>query len=255
MEKKSSEDKGYRKESAGIVIRSYDYGEGHRIVSLFTRRLGKVKAVARGSRKTKSRYASLLEPGSENIFSFYRKPGKDLYTLTGCSAINQNYSIRSDMARFGYLSLILEVVDLLYMEDDPDMNLYKCLKEALGQIEGPFFNSEAWLFVFKALKYAGYRLDFFRCGSCFMKFPEKAVFSPESGGIICEKCSRLQEGWSVSGKALRSIRRLHRREMEFNREREIGKLVVKYIKYEFGRELKSMEFLKLFERTKCISRT
>lgn len=242
----------YLTKTEGVVIKGYDYGEGHRIVVVFTKEIGKVRAVARGCRKTKSRFGASLEPLSENHFMLHRKPGRELYTLTGCKVLNSHSKIRDDMCLLGYGSIIAEGVDILCVEEDPDMQLYNLFTQALSDIENNDPPSSGWLFFFRLLKYAGYRLDFFRCVGCGDNNLEEMVFSPENGGVLCRRCSLGEKlCWPVSQKTLRGIKRLSPGGiMENDVEEEIGNIVKKFIKYQFNKDLKSLSFLNLFKKNK-----
>ncbi len=232
----------------GIVIRSYDYGEGHRIVLIYTKDMGKIRASARGSRKIRSKFASFLEPLTGNRFMLYRRGDNPVYTLTGVEVFNPYSALREDMRRFGYGSLMLEIVDILCCDEDPDIELYFLLLEALTDLETGPSASTAWLFLFRALKLAGYRLNMFRCCECGVKPPGGAVFSPPAGGIICSSCSPQEPFWSVSEETLADIKNLGPgAELKSGSEKAIGNIITKYIKYQLDREIRSTGFLEIFK--------
>lgn len=240
----------YAYKAEGIVIRNYDYGEGHRTVVLFTREFGKIKAVAKGSRKVKSRFGASLEPLSENHFTLYRKPAQELYVITGSAVLEPHSSLRKDMRLFAYASVILETLDILQAEEDPDTQIYSMLRQALADIGKNNPAPSAWLAVFRLLKYSGYRLDFFKCVSCGGRDIGNAVFSPGEGGMVCGNCrAGSKSGWKISGAALSAIKKLSpQAEIDRKTDEEIGNIIVKYIKYQFDKDMKSMKFLKLFGR-------
>ncbi|MFW6172841.1 MAG: DNA repair protein RecO [Elusimicrobiota bacterium] len=249
----------YINKTKGIVIRNYDYGEGHRVVVIFTRRLGKIKGVAKGSRKTKSKFGASLEPFSENDFFLYKKPNQSLYIITGCDKINSNSGIREDMIKYGYGSLMLEGVNIMYRENDPEPILYDLIVEAFKNLKNENPASTAWLFVFRLLKYAGYRLDFFNCSGCSKKKIKEFYFSPESGGILCKNCKEdYTYSFPISAETVYAVRKISpSREITANTEREIGNAVEKFIKYHFNKSFKSLGFLDVFKKRKesCISRS
>ncbi|MEA3506065.1 MAG: DNA repair protein RecO [Elusimicrobiota bacterium] len=237
----------YIKRTEGIVIKSRDYGEGHRIVVIFTRRMGKVSAVAKGSRKIKSKFGASLEPLTVNDFMLYRKPGRDLAVITGCSTVKSNIDLREDMGIYSRCALMMECVEILNTEDDPHPQIYNLFKGALDEIscrkeKAP---SVSWLFIFMLLKHVGYRLNFFRCGLCKRKEFKSPRFFPDEGSVYCRKCSKGKErSWPVSPSVLASIRKL---DTDLNLtvmdDREIGNIIQKFIEYEFGKKLKSIKFL------------
>lgn len=240
----------YSSKTEGIVVRSYDFGEGHRIVVLFTDKYGKIKAVAKGSRKIRSKYGASLEPLSENHFLLYRKPSQPLFTITGCKVIKSWDNIRGDMYLFGYASMMVEGIDYLYAREDKEIVVYNLLKQALKDIElSP--SSTTWLFLFRILKHAGYRLNFFSCVSCGKKVDEviQPYFSPHDGGLICSVCRKKGELlWPVSIDTVKSIRNLSPNStLQDSVESEIGNIIKKFIKYQFGRDLKSPDFINIFK--------
>ncbi|MFH1416614.1 MAG: DNA repair protein RecO [Elusimicrobiota bacterium] len=241
----------YTIKTEGIVIRSYDYGEGHRIVVIFSEDKGKLRAVARGSRKTKSKFGASLEPLSENQFMLHRKPNAELYTVTGCNVLNPHARIRGNMSSFAYASLVSEGVDLLCVDEDPDQVIYRFFSEVLDDIESCEPASSAWLFFFRLLKCAGYRLDLFKCCQCGNKELDEMVFSSPSGGILCADCrSDAKDRISVSEETLKSVRMLSPHyPLAAAAEKQISLIVEKFIKYQFEKELRSLGFLELFRTT------
>ncbi len=244
----------YKLKERGIVLRSHDYGEGHRIVIIYTPGLGKVRASARGSRKTDSRYGSMLEPFSENEFIFYRKPNSEIYTLTGSFPLFRHSRLRDDMNRYKYGALIAEGTDILSPEEDPQENIYALLKEALRDSCDKNPATSAWLFLFRLLKQSGYRLNMFSCFRCTSRASGPMLFIPGEGGVCCRGCFGGEKNSStISGIALEEIRKLSpEREINLKIEKEIGNIIFKFVKYQFDREFKSRGFIKLFNKEKNV---
>ncbi len=240
----------YSIKTEGIVIKSYDYGEGHRIIIIFTKDYGKIRAVAKGSRKTKSKFGAVLEPLSQNNFMFHRKPAGELFTITGYKSINSHRKIRENMLLYGYGSIMTEGIDLLLSDEDPEEYLYDLFVQALFDAEQYYASSSCWLFMFRLLKYTGYRLNMFTCAVCGKAEIRNMCFSIENGGIICRSCRHNERlNWKVSRETLTGIRKLSvENSLTDNVEKEIGNIIKKYIKYQFNKELKSMRFLKLFRK-------
>ncbi len=237
------------------MLRSYDYGDGHRIIAIYTQKNGKLKVSARGSRKIRSRFGSMLEPFSENEFILYKKPAADIYTVTGCFSVKTNESLREDMFRYGYAAVMAEGLDFVTPEEDPDEKLYGMLQESVDDVLKKNAPASAWLFMFRLLKYSGYRLNMFSCVSCGKKPSGKTVFIPSEGGIGCAGCFSADKSvFRVSLKALEAIKSISpEKEIEENSQKEIGKILAKFVKYQFNRDFKSFQFLDLFsgEKDKC----
>ena len=240
----------YGLKTEGIVVRSYDYGDGHRIVVLLTETLGKIKAVARGSRKMKSKFGASLEPMSINHLMLHRKPSAELHTVTGCHLLDSNISLRSDMNRYAYASIMSEGIDLLCADEDPDREIYSFFKEGLRDVLiGVSPAPPVWLFMFRLLKHSGYRLDFFKCSSCDKKIHGNMRFYPAAGSVMCRDCCEdSSAGWPVSYKTLTSIRKLSAdRELARSVEKDIGIIIRKYIKYQYDKDLKYLNYIKIID--------
>ncbi|HRA35346.1 MAG TPA: DNA repair protein RecO, partial [Acidimicrobiales bacterium] len=116
----------------GIVLRTYKLGEADRIVSIITERHGKVRAVAKGVRKTKSKFGARLEPTSHVALQLYE--GRELDIVTQAESIDHFRPIRDDLDRLGRAVTMLETVDQVAMEREPNPALYRMLLGALRSL-------------------------------------------------------------------------------------------------------------------------
>ena len=122
----------YRDEA--VVLRTYKLGEADRIVVLLTRARGKVRAVAKGVRKTKSKFGSRLEPTSHVAVQLYE--GRELDIVTQAETIDQFRAVRDDLDRIARASAMLEAVDQLAQEGEVNPRLYQMLLGALRTLDG-----------------------------------------------------------------------------------------------------------------------
>ena len=100
----------------GVVLRTYKLGEADRIVVLCTQGRGKVRAVAKGVRKTKSRFGSRLEPGSHVSLQLYE--GRELDIVSQAELVESQQALRDDLDRLGRAAAILEAVDQVSQEGE-----------------------------------------------------------------------------------------------------------------------------------------
>ena len=114
----------------GVVLRTHKLGEADRIVSFFTAEHGKVRAVAKGVRKTRSKFGARLEPTSHVAVQFYE--GRTLDIVTQVDSVDQFRSIRDDLDQFARASSMLEAVDQVTQDREPDTRLYQLLLGALA---------------------------------------------------------------------------------------------------------------------------
>ena len=113
----------------GVVLRTIRLGESDRIVSLVTQGHGKVRAVAKGVRKTKSRFGGRLEPTSHVSLLLYE--GRELDVITQAEALDHFRVIREDLDRLARATTMLEAVDQVAQERQPGGRLYEMLVGAL----------------------------------------------------------------------------------------------------------------------------
>jgi DNA repair protein RecO (recombination protein O) len=188
----------------GIVLRTYRMSESSRVAVLYTTRLGKVKAVARGARRPKSKFGASLEPFTEGTYVIYYKEGRDLQTLSEGDILRPFEGVKTDFDRLIHASAVAELADHLTMGEEPNPALYGALLEALTCLEGlPGDRSETafWLFEVHAAEALGYRPHFDRCAVCGGDCRGRRVrFSPRLGGVICGDCDE-EEGGAVSLRA------------------------------------------------------
>ena len=187
----------YRDE--GIVLRTHKLGESDRIVSIFTRQRGKVRAVAKGVRKTKSRFGARLEPPSHVAALFYE--GRELDIVTQAESIDHFRPIRDDLDRLTRAVSMLEAVDQLGLEGEPNQPLYQMLLgalRALAEHSGPLVVPAFYL---KVLALEGFRPVVDRCVECGVE-DGLVSFDLESGGT---RCTEHRRGPAVSPPALELI--------------------------------------------------
>jgi DNA repair protein RecO (recombination protein O) len=173
----------------GIVLRTYKLGEADRIVSFITDSHGKVRAVAKGVRKTKSRIGARLEPMSHVALLMYKGRG-DLDIVSQADSIEQFRVIREDLDRLTHAAALIEAVDLLAEEGEPDERLYSMLGGALRSLNS---NDSALIvasFYWKLLAHAGYEPMLDACVRCGVDDEDALVgFDPAAGGVTCRTCT------------------------------------------------------------------
>jgi DNA repair protein RecO (recombination protein O) len=172
----------------GVVLRTWKLGEADRIISLFTRDNGKVRAVAKGVRKSSSRFGARLEPTSHVALQLHRGKG-DLDTVTQVELLGRHANIRGDLDRFGHAAAMLEVVDNLTPDREPHPELYEMLYRALHTLDVHSSPLVTAAFFIKVLSLEGVEPHVDACVSCGETEPLVA-FDLEAGGLMCGACRR-----------------------------------------------------------------
>jgi DNA repair protein RecO (recombination protein O) len=228
----------------GIVLRTYKLGEADRIVVLMTNQRGKVRAVAKGVRKTRSKFGSRLEPTSHVHLQLYE--GRDLDIVTQVESIDHFRAIRDDLDRIARASAMLEAVDQLAQEAQANPRLYQMLLGALRSLDSKDPPLVVAAFFLKVMALEGYQPMVDACVACDQPGPLVA-FDVESGGLLCAECRR---GQAVSPEGVEILQQVFGGQLgeALNRPRsqathEIEHLATRALEHHLERRLRSVTLL------------
>ena len=172
----------------GVVLRSAKLGEADKIVTIMTQGSGKVRGVAKGIRKTTSRFGARLEPFTHVSLMLYRGRGQ-LDTITQAEIIAPYMTIRSDLALFAAGETMLEAVDKVAEEQERNVRLVVLLLAGLRALEArpadPSAVAES--FMLKLLSLSGFHPSLTACAVCGARDPQ--LFSAGLGGAVCATCA------------------------------------------------------------------
>ncbi len=198
--------------SRGIVLRSIRYGEADRIMDLYTSDAGLVSAIAKGIRRTRSRFGARLEPLSCVEFAAYG--GRSLDTITQAETLRSFHGTRENLDRLESAGRMARDVRALSGGDEADRRVFNLLYHALDALES---RDEALgvvetAFGMKLAMLAGYAPQLEECLSCSAD-PEAAeglaYFAPALGGLLCEECRAVsKEAFPLPPGAPRRLRGL-----------------------------------------------
>lgn len=192
----------------GVVLRTYRLGEADRIVVLLTEHHGKVRAVAKGVRRTGSRFGARLEPLSHVALLLWQGRG-DLDVVNQAEVEDHFRTVREDLDRVARGLSMLEVADQLAQERHPDPRLYEMLVGALRVLADPSRDPAlvAPAFFLKALVLEGAGPVLDGCAGCGEPADrvELVAFDLAEGGALCRRCRR---GRPVSPAAFELLRRI-----------------------------------------------
>ena len=191
----------------GVVLRTYRLGEADRIVVLLTERHGKVRAVAKGVRKTTSKFGARLEPLTQVDLLLWQGRS-DLEIVNQVEVLNAFRAVREDLTRLPRGMALLEVADQIAQERHPDPRLYAMVVGALRALaDGADPTLLAPSFFLKALVHEGAGPVLDECASCGE--PDGAVelvaFDLVAGGTLCRA---HRSGRPLSPGALALVRRI-----------------------------------------------
>jgi DNA repair protein RecO (recombination protein O) len=181
----------------GIVLRSWKLGEADRIVSIFTRENGKIRAVAKGVRKSGSRFGARLEPACHVSLQLFKGKG-DLDTITQVELVTRMAEMRDDFETLMRASAMLEAVDHATPDRDPNVELFDMLVRALATLASRPSPLVAPAFFLKLLSLEGLEPSVTCCVGCGSEGP-LVSFDLRGGGAQCAEC---RSGVSISADAL-----------------------------------------------------
>lgn len=184
----------------GVVLRTYKLRESDRIVVLLTAENGKVRAVAKGVRKTKSKFGSRLEPMSHVKVLLYR--GRELDIVSQTESVESLAPMLNSLDRASQGMAALEAVDMIAIERQPNRPLYEMLVGALRTIAERQSPVVVPAFFWKLLAAEGFRPVTDRCVRCGAAGPLVA-FDVGEGGTLCRAC---RQGTPISAPALALLR-------------------------------------------------
>jgi DNA repair protein RecO (recombination protein O) len=194
----------YRDE--GVVLRTIKLGEADRIVTVFSAGHGRVRAVAKGIRKTTSKFGARLEPASRIAFQCYR--GRDLDVVTQVETIAANRAVREEYALLTHAVPLLEAVDQVTPEREPNAPLYRMLTGALRTLAERRTPLVTPAFFWKLLSLEGVQPMLDGCARCGIDGEvELTAFDLDEGGTLCRSCAR-GAGRPLTTDALVLLRRM-----------------------------------------------
>jgi DNA repair protein RecO (recombination protein O) len=184
-----------------LILRTYKLGEADRIVVFLTPDRGKKRGVAKGARRTRSRFAGALEPLTHAGVTYFEKEGRELVSLNYAEPIRCAWT-SSTLEALGHIEYFAELLDEWAPEGDPNPRVYRLgvsLIEALtggAPVEPLARYFEYWL-----LRLQGVYPAHSRCGVCGSGFEQGeqsgACLEPGRQGFTCVRCARVAGGGQV----------------------------------------------------------
>lgn len=194
-----------------IVLRHIDFGEADRLLTLYTRQAGKLRAIAKGVRKPHSRKTGHLEPFT--LVNLLLARGRDLYIVTQAEAVDLFQELRDDMLLASYASYVVELLDRFTAEEGEDLALFRLLNNTLSRLRSEDEPQLALRYYeIRLLDTAGFRPQLFNCVNCGKEITARdQYFSAESGGVVDPDCGRQVPGARPVGvDALKYLRHFQR---------------------------------------------
>lgn len=240
-----------------VVLRHSDWGEADRLLGLYTREAGKLRAVAKGARKLRSRKAGHLEPFTR--VELLLAHGREFWIVTQAETVDAYLPLREDLVMTGYAAYVLELLDRFTFEEGENRETYALLVDTLGRLSSgadPF--TVLRYYEIRLLDQLGFRPQFFRCAQGSEEIrPEDQYFSALAGGVLCPLHGRQAgEARPVSREALRFLRHFQRSgyteacraQVPLPVQQEMEGLLQYYLTYLLERSLNTPNFIRAIKR-------
>ena len=235
-----------------IVLKGYDFGEADRILTFYTPNFGKLRAIAKGVRRTKSRKAGHLDLFTRSNLLVAR--GRNLDIVTQAETIESYRPMRHDLWRVSYAHYVAELVDNFTAEQLGNYPLYTSTVATLRRLAAsPNLELVIRSFELRLLGLTGYQPQLHRCLICGSTVaPQVNRFSAKMGGVLCPDCvSSDPSSPAISVDALKALRNLQTNETVMLQmsnlaetvRREIEQRLQEYIAYRMESRPRSLKFL------------
>ena len=179
-----------------LVLKSMRYRDTSKIVTFYTRRYGKLKAIAKGARDSKSKFGASLEPMTLSSLVLYKKEYRELQLISQCDIVKPYKRLHSEMARMAVGLSVLELVNQLTHDEEENLALFSLLGDTFDTLELTEGNCTNLLYAFE-LRFAalfGFGLHLERCLKCKNALTvygtgSTVIFDIAKGGLHCQDCA------------------------------------------------------------------
>lgn len=237
-----------------IIIGGHDLAEADRILVFYTKDRGKVRAVAEGARRIRSRFGGSLQLFTRGRLIYFERPNKTLHKVNEFAVLRSHQGLREDLDRIALASAAVEAVALGVEDEQPVAGLYELLAEALALLEegarpGPILQG----YFLHLLRVLGYRPELAECVRCRGITPTRATayLSPSQGGLICPACRpQAPDAVAVSPEGLgflrgaggSGLRLMGRISLSAGVVEEVEGAIQAFLRNTLGRPLRAAEF-------------
>jgi DNA repair protein RecO (recombination protein O) len=194
----------------GIVIRSMNLGETSKLVTLFTRELGILKVIAKGSRSSKSRIGAALEPLTVSRIVYYHKENRELQQYLSQADIVEFFTkLPADLEKWGYANACAELISRAQTSLEATAKLYPIFLDTLRAMNETVADSRMcfWGFQMKLLGVLGVAPNLRRClycGTASLAVESDGIYHLDiaAGGFRCNRCPTIIGAPMISGESL-----------------------------------------------------
>jgi DNA repair protein RecO (recombination protein O) len=238
-----------------VILKSDRTREADRVITLYTRQVGKIRAMAHGVEKPTSRKRGAVQPFSHSKLLLRR--GREIDTVSQGEGVELFPTLRQSLEGLARASYIAEMVDAFTVDEDPHGGIFNLLLETLGILGRGCDQIAARAFDIKFMSLLGYRPELECCVLCGSAGGERLWFVPGQGGVVCADCLSGPAGaLAISKGSLATLKALLRWDMgriyqirpDPRTGGEIAGIMKKFIEFQLEKGIKSARFLELVEK-------
>ena len=238
-----------------IVVGGYDLAEADRIVVFYTQTLGKIRAVADGARRIRTRFGGNLQLFSQGRLVYFERPNRTLHKVNEFAVIRSHHPLRENLDRIAFGSTAVEAVSSGVEEGEAHPDLYRLLAEGLDLLEEaarPALVLQG--FLLHLLRLLGYRPELAECVHCHRPLASgtDAHIAPSQGGLLCLKCwAGSSDALPLSSEALGFLRGASGASLRVTDRitlpplvlQEVSEILQAFFQHVLGRRLRAADFL------------
>lgn len=231
------------------MLRTQKLGEADRIITMLTREHGRIRGVAKGVRRTKSKFGARLEPGSHVDIQLYT--GRTFDTVTQVESIfNYGEALTDDYSRWTIAGAIMEAAERFTShEHEPALQEFKLVTGAMRALAENKYDASMILdaYLLRSLAVGGYAPSLVNCSKCDAAGPHR-YFSLVGGGSVCADC-RPSASATPAPETLKLMSDLisgdweSAMESELRNRREANGLIAAYLQWHLERGLRSLQMV------------
>lgn len=174
-----------------MVIKTQDYGESNKLITIFSKNIGKFKAIAKGAKKPKSRMAAVTQPFILGQFLIYLTKG--LGNVQSGDILDSFRKIREDIVKTAYAAYVVELTDKLLEEKVQELYIYDQFFKTMEWIrDEEDFDIPIMMYELKLFEKGGFAPIVDRCVHCG-EVNNLIAFSVNDGGMLCNKCKHFDQ--------------------------------------------------------------
>lgn len=248
-------------ETEGVILHGMDYRDTSKIVTVYTKKFGKIKVIAKGLRSQKNKFGSSLEPMTIASIVLYKKEHKDLHLLSKSEIAVVLNNVQGNQERIFTGLALVELVNMVMHDEDENGKVYELLTQSLTAVNIAEKNHINILlsFMVKLFGQLGFGMNLLKCSSCRKSVEEldvrHAYLRLSDGTMTCSDCASEQHsgGTKITGGMLKSLYYLQENEIQQaasltlspNIKNDLIATLESYLRYhsEGSRTLKSLSLL------------